>query len=133
LGRATPDALAAHVGGRGCVVRRGALAYTWDDPALSGDLASARKPISSTLLLCAVQEGKLRGVDDRSRQLSRGCESSTVARTLGLPSGICGRRPRAMANREAPGAAWSYSDCVFALYYAALTSGVPKGHGTEVP
>ena len=58
------DALAAHVGGNGVVVRHGHLVYSWGDPTRSGDVASAFKPVLSTLLLIAVQEGKLKGVDD---------------------------------------------------------------------
>src|SRR5689334_2997569 len=55
--------LAAHVQGWGVVVRGGYLAYTWGDPSYSADLASARKPIISTLLLIAVQEGLIGSVD----------------------------------------------------------------------
>ena len=47
--------LADLAGGRGCVVRHGYLVYTWGDEAKSGDIASAVKPIISTLLLLAVQ------------------------------------------------------------------------------
>src|SRR5262245_25880396 len=56
-------ALAELVGGRGCVVRHGYLVSTWGDPAKSGDIASAVKPVISTLLLLAVQQGKIQGVD----------------------------------------------------------------------
>jgi CubicO group peptidase (beta-lactamase class C family) len=58
------DALRRLVGGRGCVVRHGYLAYHWGDQTKTADLASAGKPIISTLLLVAVQEKRLRGVDD---------------------------------------------------------------------
>jgi hypothetical protein len=64
LVRAKLDALRDLVGGRGCVVRHGYLAYSWGDVAQSGDIASAVKPIISTLLLLAVQEGKLRTAND---------------------------------------------------------------------
>src|SRR5262249_2297875 len=55
--------LAGLVGGRGCVVRHGYLVYTWGDPAKSGDIASAVKPVVSTLLMLAVQQGKIKDVD----------------------------------------------------------------------
>ena len=55
--------LADLAGGRGCVVRHGYLVYTWGDPAKSGDIASAVKPVISTLLLLAVQNGTLASVD----------------------------------------------------------------------
>jgi CubicO group peptidase (beta-lactamase class C family) len=132
LSRPALDALAAHVGGRGCVVRRGALAYAWGDPTLSGDLASARKPIISTLLLCAVQEGKLRGVDDpvadvepRLRALNGGKDAAITWRHLASQTSGYGWSER-------PGEAWSYNDYALALYYDALLGGVFKEHGTAV-
>jgi hypothetical protein len=56
LSRPALDALAAHVGGRDRVVRRGALACAWGDIAATTGIASTRKPTISTLLLGAVQE-----------------------------------------------------------------------------
>src|SRR2546422_9533010 len=52
------------VGGRGCVVRHGYMAFTWGDQGKSSDVASAFKPLLSTLLFIAVQEGKIAGVDE---------------------------------------------------------------------
>lgn len=71
LSRPALGALAAHVGGRGCVVRRGALAYTWGDIAATTGIASSRKPIISTLLLGAVQEeaGRPGSVHDTAARL----------------------------------------------------------------
>ena len=46
------------------VVRGGALAYHWGEYAMPGDLASARKPVISTLLLYAVQEGIIGSADE---------------------------------------------------------------------
>ena len=58
-------ALAELVGGRGCVVRNGSMAFTWGDQSKSSDVASAFKPVLTTLLFMAIQEGKLAGVDDK--------------------------------------------------------------------
>ena len=41
------------VGGRGCVVRHGFMVYSWGDQSKSSDVASAMKPLISTLLLMA--------------------------------------------------------------------------------
>src|SRR5262249_37705922 len=65
LSAAKLQALAQLVGGHGCVVRQGYLVYTWGDPARSGDIASAVKPILSTLMLLAVQQGKIASADAR--------------------------------------------------------------------
>src|ERR1044071_4387769 len=43
------------VGGRGCVVRNGYMAFTWGDQHKSGDIASAMKPVLTTLLFLAVR------------------------------------------------------------------------------
>src|SRR6266850_193104 len=64
LAREKLDALRDLVGGRGCVVHHGYMVYSWGDQGKSGDVASAMKPVISTLLLMAVQEGKLKSVDD---------------------------------------------------------------------
>jgi len=65
LSRVELDALRDFVGGRGCVVRHGYIVYSWGDQSKSADIASAVKPIISTLLLFALQEGKLKSVDDK--------------------------------------------------------------------
>src|SRR5881628_579135 len=50
LSREKLDALAALVGGRGCVVRHGYMAFAWGEQSKSSDVASAFKPLLSTLL-----------------------------------------------------------------------------------
>src|SRR5262245_13210917 len=80
-------ALAELAGGRGCVVRHGYLVHTWGDPAKGGDIASAVKPVISTLLLLVVQDGKLPGVDAKVSDFEPGLlrlilgthESGTIA------------------------------------------------------
>src|SRR5262249_3019879 len=76
-------ALAALAGGRGCVGRHGSLLYPGGAPAKSGDVASAVKPVLSTLLLLAVQQDKLKSVDarvadfePRLRDLNRGKDAA---------------------------------------------------------
>jgi CubicO group peptidase (beta-lactamase class C family) len=59
------DALRDLAGGRGCVVRKGVLAYAWGDVAKSADVGAAAQPLIGTLLMMAVDEGKLSGVDAR--------------------------------------------------------------------
>ena len=51
LSRARLNDLRDLVGGRGCVVHKGTLVYSWGDVSKSGDVASAFKPVLSTLLL----------------------------------------------------------------------------------
>src|SRR5688500_2306106 len=66
-GKAEPNLkeLAQLVSGRGCVVRAGEMIYTWGDQTRSSDVASAFKPLLSTLLLFAIQEQRIGSVDSK--------------------------------------------------------------------
>jgi CubicO group peptidase (beta-lactamase class C family) len=125
-------ALAKLVGGRGCVVRHGYLVYTWGDPAQSGDIASAVKPIVSTLLLRAVQQQKVKSIDakvadfePRLRDLNQGKGADMTWRHLASQTSGYGLT-------EAPGAAYAYNDFALALYYDTLTRKVYQQDGTRV-
>jgi CubicO group peptidase (beta-lactamase class C family) len=128
LSRDKLDALRDHVGGRGCVVRHGLLAYTWGDVTKSSDVASAFKPVLSTLLLMAVQEGKLKGVDDPVAEFEprlAGKDATMTWRHLASQTSGYGLEER-------PGEAYSYNDYALALYYDTLMQKVFKEAGTEV-
>ncbi len=132
LDRTQLEALAGHVRGRGCLVRGGYLAYTWGEYTQSGDLASARKPIISTLLLMAVQDGLIGSVEDpiaefapRLRELNGGKDAGITWRHLASQTSGYGWS-------EAPGAAWSYNDYALALYFDTLFHGVFKQDATAV-
>jgi CubicO group peptidase (beta-lactamase class C family) len=132
LSRAKLDALRDLVGGRGCVVRHGYLVYSWGDVTRSADVASAVKPVLSTLLLLAVQEGKLRGVDDpvvdfepRLRALNGGKDAAITWRHLASQTSGYGLA-------EPPGRAYSYNDYALALYYDVLTREVFRDDGTHI-
>ena len=67
-----PEALddyARFMGGRGCVVRHGKLAFSWGDPKIRGDVASACKPIFTHFLLLALDEGRIPSIDAPVRVL----------------------------------------------------------------
>src|SRR5262245_43763238 len=132
LSRAKLDALRDLVRGRGCVVRHGYLVYTWGDPSRRADVASAVKPVISTLLLLAVQEGKLKSVDDpvadfepRLRPLNDGKDAAITWRHLASQTSGYGLT-------EAPGKAYAYNDYALALYYDVLTQKVFRDNGTAV-
>jgi CubicO group peptidase (beta-lactamase class C family) len=125
-------ALSRLVGGRGCVVRHGYLVFTWGDAAKSGDIASAVKPIISTLLFLAVQHGLLKDVDatladfePRLRELNHSKDAGITWRHLASQTSGYGLT-------EAPGAAYSYNDFALALYYDTLTNKVYRQEGTRV-
>ena len=60
---------AERVGGDGCIIRDGYLIASWGDSTRHKDWASAAKPVLSTLLMLAVDEGKLASVDARVKDL----------------------------------------------------------------
>ena len=130
LRRVSLDALAEHVRGRGVVVSGGYLVYAWGEHTRSADLASARKPIISTLLLIAVQEGVIGSVDEpivrfepRLHQINCGKDATITWRHLASQTSGYGWS-------EAPGAAWSYNDFALALYYDTLVNRVFQRDGT---
>ena len=132
LSREKLEALSNLVGGRGCVVRRGCIVYSWGDQSKSSDVASAFKPVLSTLLLMAVQEGRLKSVDDlvaeaepRLKTLNHGKDASITWRQLASQTSGYGLV-------EPPGAAYSYNDFALALYYDTLTEKVFGTNGTEI-
>jgi hypothetical protein len=125
-------ALAELVGGRGCVVRHGCLVCTWGDPAESSDVASAVKPVVSTLLLLAVQQEKVKSIDAKVadfepqlRTLNRGKDAEITWRHLASQTSGYGLG-------ESPGEAYAYNDFALALYYDALTRQVYGQDGTRV-
>src|SRR5439155_14371354 len=131
LSKAKLEALREVVGGRGCVVRYGYMAYSWGDPARSADVASAVKPVISTLLLFAVQEGRVTSVDaavsefePRLKTLNQGKDASITWRHFASQTSGYGLA-------EPPGRAYAYNDLALALYCDTLTQKVFGTNGTE--
>lgn len=110
------EAFAASVGGDGVVIRHGYLVKTWGEVATHKWWASASKPVFSTLLLCAVQEGKLATVDapvaTAGWTLAPKDAAMTFRQLANMTSGY--------ATAEAPGAAWGYNDFAIQLYARSL-------------
>jgi len=132
LSLAKLDELRDWVGGRGCVVRHGYMVYAWGDQARSGDVASAMKPVVSTLLFLAIQEGKLKSADDpvsdfepRLKEINHGKDAAITWRHLASQTSGYGLT-------ELPGQAYSYNDYALALYYDTLTQKVFRTNGTAL-
>jgi len=128
LSRENLAALAELTGGRGCVVRGGWLVYSWGDVSMSAEVASAGKPVLSTLLMAAIQEGKLPGPDARV--------SEVEPRLTGKNAEITWRHLAYQVSgyglEERPGEAWSDNDYALALYHDTLMGKVFARPGTEV-
>jgi CubicO group peptidase (beta-lactamase class C family) len=124
--------LAELAGGDGCVVRHGYLVYTWGDPTKSRDIASAVKPIISTLLLLAVQDGKISGVDEKVSEFEPGLLGINGGKDAGMTWRHLASQTSGYGLIEAPGRAFAYNDFALALYYDTLMQRVYKLPGSRV-
>jgi CubicO group peptidase (beta-lactamase class C family) len=132
LRRASLDALAEHVRGRGVVVRGGYLAYHWGAYTTPGDLASARKPVISTLLLYGVQDGIISSPDETLDRYLPGLREINGGKDAAITWRHLGSQTSGYGWSERPGAAWSYNDFALALYVDTLFDHAFKADPTEV-
>lgn len=114
---------AERVGGRGCVVRGGYLAYTWGDAARRGDVASAAKPWYTHFLLRALEEGRIPDLDQPVVEVVP--ELGEINRDLGFKDRRITWRHLATQTScygvsELPGTAYDYNDWQMALFWDAL-------------
>jgi CubicO group peptidase (beta-lactamase class C family) len=123
LDTAKLDKFAKAVGGDGVVIRNGYLVKSWGRPERRADWASSCKPVISTLLLFAVQEGKLKSVDDpvrpwvqkkwSSKDLIEKDRTMTFRHLADMTSGY--------SRGELPGTHWAYNDYAIKLYANLMT------------
>jgi CubicO group peptidase (beta-lactamase class C family) len=116
-------AFSAFVGGRGCVVRKGYLVYTWGDASKRGDVASACKPIYAFFLWLALQHGKIPNLDQKVAVWEPRLKKLNP--DLGHPDQDITWRH--LANQtscygvaEKPGTAYCYNDWQMALFWDTL-------------
>jgi len=116
------EAVAAALGGRGCILKDGKLVHSWGDQAEKSDWYSSAKPVLSTLLMFAMKEGKVASPDARIAdfgwELLPKDQSMTFRHLASMTSGY--------ARPEAPGAAWAYNDFAIQLYQKTLFDRVFK-------
>lgn len=132
LSSETLHQFSAVVGGRGCVVRGGYMVFTWGDQARSADVASAFKPLLTTLMLMAVAEGRISSVDEPLARV----DSRLATLNNGKDAAITWRH---LANQisgyglsERPGDAYAYNDYAITLYFDTLMEKVFRTNATEV-
>lgn len=110
------DSIPELLKGRGCIVRHGYVVKTWGDQSQKGDWMSSSKPVISTLLFFAVQEGKLASVHAPISEfgwvLRPKDQPMTFHHLANMVSGY--------ARPDKPGAAWAYNDYAINLYRLTL-------------
>jgi CubicO group peptidase (beta-lactamase class C family) len=110
------DRLAEALGGRGCVIKDGYVVKSWGSQSEVGDWLSSAKPVLSTLLMFAIQEGKVASPDTLIRdfgwKLSAKDQTMAFRHLADMTSGY--------ARPEAPGAAFAYNDYAIQLYQKTL-------------
>lgn len=110
------------IGGDGVIIRDGYLVSSWGVPDRRGDWASAAKPVLSTLLLFAIQEGRVENADAPIRPWVQ--QALPGRDLLEKDQGISFRHLANMvsgyARAEAPGTHWAYNDYAIALYRTVL-------------
>jgi CubicO group peptidase (beta-lactamase class C family) len=101
--------------GDGVIVRHGYVVYSWGDPSSRGDWASATKPVISTMVGFAIEEGKCT-MDSRASEfeprLSGKDEKITLQHLATMTSGY--------ALAEQAGEAWAYNDVAIMLYHRVV-------------
>ena len=122
LDAATLDQLAKQLGGRGCVVKDGYVVKSWGDQAQVSDVLSSAKPVLSTLLFFAIEEGLAKSVDQPIVEF--GWELKEKDR--GITFRNLGAMNSGYARPEGPGEAWAYNDYAIQLYQKTLFDKVFK-------
>jgi len=110
----------SNVGGVGCIVRQGYMVKTWGTQSSKDYWASASKPVTSTMLFYAVEEGLLTDVheliEDHGWALIPKDDPMEFYHLANMTSGY--------ARGEVPGTAWAYNDYGIKLYMETLFGNV---------
>ncbi|MBW8042242.1 MAG: DUF4038 domain-containing protein [Planctomycetes bacterium] len=116
-------ALSDYAGGFGCVVRNGYMVYTWGDASRRKDVASAVKPLYTHFLLKAVEQGKLKSIDESVAKIEP--KLNSLNKSMDLKDRkitwrhLC-NQISCYGVREQPGQAFDYSDYNMALFFDTL-------------
>ena len=119
------DQFASNVGGIGCIVKDGYMVKTWGTQSSKGDWASAAKPVISTMLFFAINEGLLPGVDALVNPVAEDLYGvSLLPKDQNMSFRHLANMMSAYALPEDPGTHWGYNDYAIQLYAETLFDGV---------
>ena len=116
------DQIPAMLGGRGCIVKDGYVVKAWGDQAERSDWFSSAKPVLSTLLFFAVEEGLVKSVDQAISDFGWDLKP----KDRGIEFRHLGAMTSGYARPEPVGAAWAYNDYAIQLYQKTLFDKVFK-------
>ncbi len=123
LDAAALNGFSNYVRGRGCIVRRGYLVYTWGDYRRRGDVASAAKPLYAHFLFKALEDGRIGSLDERVTKYEP--RLAAINANLGHKDRLITWRH--LANQtscygvaDQPGSAFCYNDWQMALFWDTL-------------
>ena len=106
------EAFKNKVGGSGVAIKDGYMIYSWGSPSAGHNWASASKPVISTMLFAAINEGRVASVDSYIRDWGWALQGNDVDITFrqlaDMTSGY--------GLSEGPGEAYAYSDYAIQLY-----------------
>ena len=123
LDEAKLRAFSAFVGGRGCVVRNGYMAYTWGDATKRGDVASACKPWFAHFLFKAIEDGKVPSLDEKIAKYEPRLNALNPAlgrKDADITWRHCATQTSCYGIAEKPGMAFCYNDWQMALFWDCL-------------
>ena len=121
------DSFVEHVGGHGCVVRKGYLVKAWGRHDARADVASAAKPVYAHLVLKTLENERIACLDERVSALLP--ELNHLNDHLGYPDReITWRHLLTQTSgygvEDWPGEAFDYNDLQIALLTDLLVTGV---------
>ena len=110
------DQIASALGSSGCIVKDGYVVKTWGSQSRQEDWYSSAKPVFSTLLFFAIDEGRVCGVDEKIGKWDwslRGKDRQITFRHLAnMTSGYM--------QPEGPGEAYAHNDFAVSLLIRTL-------------
>lgn len=122
------DRIELQLGGRGCIVKDGYVVKSWSNQSQKEDWYSSAKPVLSTVLFFALQEGLIESVDQPIADFGWPLKP----KDRGITFRHLGAMSSGYARPEPAGAAWAYNDYAIQLYQKTLFDRVFKADAKGV-
>ncbi len=128
------DSIAATLQGAGCIVKDGYMVKSWGTIDSITNWWSSFKPVLSTMLFYAIQEGKVKSVDETIGKFWG--DEMTLEKDRSITFRHLGSQISGYARPEGPGEAYSYNDYALQLYlitfFRKIYGGDVKGISNKI-